>query len=155
MKLSKTLKLSEAKNWPNITKQMLTDAWQWKADIIVKIEKDEETRHTKQNRLLWKWHSELAKHIEINQGQIFDSEDIHEHVAGKLLPKRCVEVVTGEPEIMRTRTSKLKVKEFADFLTRYEMWAAETYQCLFTKPDDLYFAALMQDAEPEYRTDGL
>ena len=91
------------------------------------------------------WHGELAKHIEIHMGEIYDSEDLHDHVAGKLLPKRVV-MIFGEPEIKRTETSKMKVKEFADFLTRYEMWAASKYECYFTQPIDCYFDAVMKDA---------
>lgn len=137
----------------NITNEMRRQFKESDKDIKVTIEPDNETRRNKQNALLWLWTGELAKHIETHQGEIFDTADIHEYVAGKLLPRRAV-TINGEPEIMRTRTSKLKVKEFADFLTRYEMWAAETYQCFFTKPDDLYTAALMKEIEQQ-ESDGL
>jgi hypothetical protein len=148
-KITKTFTRANAKNWPVNLEKILRHAWQHsEKDLLVTIEEDAETRRTKQNRLLFKWHNELAKHIETHQGQIFDSEDIHEHVSGKLLPKRVI-VINNEPEIVRTKTSKLKVKVFADFLTRYEMWAASTYKCLFTQPSDLYIDALMKQIDEQ------
>lgn len=153
-KIERVFTRVNAKHWPVNLEKILRFAWaNSDKDLKVTVEENTETRRSRQNRLLWKWNSELAKHIEIHQGQIFDTDDIHEHVAGKLLPKRVI-VINGEPEIVRTKTSKLKVAEFADFLTRYEMWAAETYQCLFTRPDDLYFDSLMQQAEQQ-ETSGL
>lgn len=121
--------------------------------LKITIEENADTRKQRQNRLLWMWHNELKKHIEKYQGQIFDAEDIHDYVVGELLPKRVVHI-GEEPEIHRTRTSKLKVKEFAKFLDKYEMWASDNYQCFFTQPIDLYLEALMKDSEEE-QTDGL
>ena len=114
--------------------------------VAVQIKPYDENRRTAQNRLLWMWHSELSKHIETHQGQIFDSYDIHEFVVNKLLPKRVIGI-DDDPIIARTPTSKLSVKLFSDFLSRYEMFVAETYQCQFTRPDDLYWQALMRDTE--------
>ena len=114
--------------------------------LTIKISDKSETRRDKQNRLLWRWHGELANHIKEHVGEIHDTEDIHDHVAGKLLPKR-VSTFNGEPEIKRTQTSKLKVKPFADFLTTYEMWANDVYSCIFSQPDDLYWSAVMKDLE--------
>lgn len=121
-------------------REMLKDG-----SVEVKVKSYNETRKVAQNRLLWMWHSELANHIKKHIGEIYGSEDIHDHVVGKLLPKRVVTVM-GEPEIKRTETKKLTVKPFSQFLNTYEMWAAETYQCMFTRPDDLYWKAIMKDA---------
>lgn len=126
-------------------KHVAEDIKQFRRVLTLSVTDKKETRKSAQNRLLWMWHDELAKHIETHQGEMYDREDIHDFVVGKLLPKRVVEIM-GEPEIKRTQTSKMKVKPFSDFLNRYEMWAAEKYQCFFTRPDDLYWQALMRDA---------
>lgn len=109
--------------------------------VTITISDKQETRRDKQNRLLWKWHGEFAAHIKEHQGEIYGTEDIHEYVAGKLLPKKVI-AVFGEPEIKRTQTKDLSVKEFADFLTTYDMWANENYQCRFSHPEDLYLASM-------------
>lgn len=128
-----------------VLKTISDDYREFKRELLVKITDKKETRREAQNRLLWMWHSELAKHIEIHQGEIYDTEDLHDYVVGKLLPKRVINIL-GEPEIKRTQTSKMKVKPFADFLTRYEMWTASKYECYFTQPQDLYWQAIMKDA---------
>ena len=98
-------------------------------------------RSLAQNRLLWLWHGELKAHIEEHQGHIFSTDEIHEHVTEKLLPKK-VSVLADHPIIIRAKTSKLKVAEFKDFLDKYQGWAAELYQCYFSQPDDLYYEAM-------------
>ena len=142
-KLVKQLKLSTAREWPHQAKDLLTIAWKWQKDLVITITEDKETRRDKQNRLMWVWHAELSAHILESTGQTFGTEDIHEWIAEKLLPKGVVNL-NNEPIIVRTRTSKLSVKEFAAFLTHYEVFANETYNCRFTQPDDLYMDAIMK-----------
>lgn len=147
MKLTKRLPFSQAAHWPEMVKSALREAYAHKKDLIITIKADEETRSSKQNRLLWGvFHAELAKHIEETRGETYAAEDIHDYVVNRLLPKRVVTVL-GEPEVKRTETKKLKVKEFAEFLTRYEVWALESLGCQFSHPDDLYIQALMRDGE--------
>jgi hypothetical protein len=155
MKIVRLLKRCNASHWPDDVILQLRHAYSSiDGDIKLTIEKDNETRRVKQNRLLWMWHNELAKHIEEHVGEIHNSDDIHEYVSNNLLPKRVVNF-GADPMITRAKTSQLKVAEFADFLTRYEMWAAEKYQCLFTKPDDLYWQSLMMQIEQEQPTEGM
>ena len=40
-----------------------------------------------------------------------------------------------------------EAEEFAAFLTHYEVFANETYNCRFTHPDDLYIDAIMKQGE--------
>lgn len=147
MKLTKRLPFSQAAHWPEMIKAVLRDAYAWKKDIVIQVKADEESRSSRANRLLWLWHGEFAKHIEATQGQIFDTDDIHEFIVGKLLPRKAVTMPDGEPIITRAKTSKLSVKEFADFLNRYEMLCADSYGLTLTRPDDLYIQALMRDGE--------
>lgn len=144
-KIVRQLKRQQGKEWLKIANEILTLAWKnTDKDIRITVEVDEETRRVRQNRLLFLWHNELSKHIEHSTGQIFDVDDIHEYVAEKLLPKRVI-TVDDEPIIARTQTRKLSVKDFADFITRYEYWAHEKYECKFSHPDDLYLQAVMRD----------
>ena len=114
--------------------------------LVVTIDIDDDSRSTKQNRLLWMWHSELSEHIKEHQGGDYGSETIHIYVVEELLPMHVIETPKG-PKIDRTQTSKLGVKPMARFLTRYEMWAADKYECNFTQPQDLYIEAIMRGAE--------
>lgn len=145
-RLAKTLTLSNASSWPALTKELLAQAWKWQKDITITILEGGETRRIKQNRLMWLWHGEMKIHILECEGKTFTSDDIHEWMAEKLLPK-CVVAINDEPIITRTRTSKLSVKEFADFLTHYEQYAQETFNCKFTRPEYLYMDSIMRGAE--------
>ena len=141
----KILERVNSKEWANTAREMLLNIWNG-GDKSVKITVEDytETRRLAQNKLLFRWHGELSKHIEESTGDAFDSEDIHEYVSEKLLPKRVVSI-GGEPIIVRTKTSKLHVGKFSDFLNRYDRWAYDKYECRFSHPDDLYLKAVMQD----------
>lgn len=144
-KLTKILKRDNGKQWLSIADQMLRLAWEWKGDVAIQIKPHKQGRSQAQNRLLWKWHSEFQKHIQESQGQTFDTEEIHEFIVGKLLPRKAITMPDGEPVIVRASTKKLKVAEFAEFLSKYEMLCADSYGLQLTKPDDLYWQALMRD----------
>lgn len=144
-KIAFQLPISNAQHWPELCKVKLGEAWQWKKDLVVMIKPNQESRSVKQNRLLWKWHGELAKHIHETQGEIFDAETIHEFVIGKLLPKEPKKLPDGDYIISRKSTKKLPVKEFTALLDMYCSWVAIDYNCQFTMPDDLYWDALMKD----------
>lgn len=112
-----------------------------KGPVRLQFKPAETTRSEAQNRLMWMWHGELKAHILEHQGEVYDTGDIHEYIIGKLLPRKAV-TINNEPIIIRASTSKLPVKPFAEMLTLYEAFAAETYQCIFNRPDDLYWQAM-------------
>ena len=137
----KILERVNSKEWANTARDMLLNIWH-NGDKPVKITVEDyaETRRLAQNSLMWIWHDELSKHIESSTGSYFDSDDIHEYVAEKLLPKRAVSI-HGEPIIVRTKTSKLHVGEFSKLLNRYDRWAYDKYECKFSHPEGLYLKA--------------
>ena len=144
-KITKVFTRANAKHWPANLEKILRHYWQNSdKDLTVTVEEAEDNRRIAQNRLLFMWHNELSKHIDETTGHKFSSDDIHEYVAEQLLPKRAI-TLDNNPIIVRTKTSKLKVKEFAEFLTRYDIWANEKYNCKFTHPEDLYLKAVMKD----------
>jgi hypothetical protein len=124
-----------------------------KHDLKVKFEEDKETRKLKQNALLWVFNNALKKHIELSEGLVFGSDDIHEYMANLLLPKRVVQLPNSEPFITRSETKKLKVGKFAEYLTRYEQIAMEKWNCALPHPDDLYMDALCKHVQ-ERETNG-
>lgn len=144
-KINLVLPLSDAKHWPDLCKAKLGEAWQWKKDLVVTFKPNEVSRSVKQNRLLWLLHGELAKHIHESQGEIYDTETIHEFVIGKLLPKEPKKLPDGDFIISRKSTKNLPVKEFAALLDMYYAWASIDMGCQLPMPDDLYFDAVMKD----------
>jgi len=144
-KIVKVFTRANAKHWLVNVEKILIFSWQNSdKDLKVTVEEDSDGRSIRQNKLMWKWHSELSEHIKETQGGVFSPEVIHLYVVKELLPMQVIE--TPEyPEVIRTETKKLNVKPMANFLTSYEMWAADKYQCQFTRPEDLYMKAVMKD----------
>ena len=146
-KITKVFTRANAKHWPVNLEKILRFAYQHSdKDLKVTVEEDVADRTLAMNRLLYMWHGELSKHILETTGKKFSTDDIHEYVIEQLLPKRVV-MIDDNPIIVRTKTSKLKVKPFSELLMTYEMWAADKYQCQFTQPEDLYLKAVMKDEQ--------
>jgi len=144
-KITKAFTRANAEHWPVNVEKILRFAWQNSdKDLKVTVEEDSDGRSDAQNRLLWRWHGEYVKHRYNCAGEVFSSEQWHDKMVPEFLPSEPVKI-SGEWHIPRVETKKLKVKVFADFLTRYEIEAAEE-GCQFTQPDDLYFKAVMKDA---------
>ncbi len=154
-KINLILPLSSAKQWPELCKAKLGEAWQWKKDLVVTFKPNEISRSVKQNRLLWMLHGELAKHIHESQGEIYDTETIHEFVIGRLLPKEPKKLPDGDFIIARKSTKNLPVKEFAALLDMYYAWASIDMGCQLPMPDDLYFDAVMKDRPQERQRSGI
>lgn len=144
-KTTKVFTRANAKHWPANLGRILRDYWKnSEKDLRVTVEEDTETRRDKQNKLMWLWHGELSGHIFESRGERFSSDDIHEHITNKLLPKRVINI-DQEPIIVRTQTSKLKVREFADFLNEYFALVDIKYNLVFSRPEDLYLQAVMKN----------
>ena len=144
-KLTKVLNRTNGNSWLATCRVMLVGAFSFSdKDILVTIEEVSDDRKSAQNRLLWLWNGELANHIFDSTGDRFSSDDVHEYVVDQLLPKHVVQI-NDNPIVVRTKTSKLKVKEFASFLTEYFAWVDIKYGLELTRPDDLYLKAVMKD----------
>lgn len=145
-KITKLFTRANAKHWPVNLEKILRFAWQNSdKDLKVTVEEDSLTRNGAQNRLLWRWHGEYVKHRYNCAGEVFSSEQWHDKMVPELIPSEPVKI-NGEWHIPRAETKKLTVKEFADFLTRYEIEAKEE-GCVFSRPDDLYLKAVMKDEQ--------
>jgi len=145
-KVTHVLPYDKSSDWPMIVTHHLRQAYKdWGKDVLFQIKPNEESRSVKQNRLLWMLHGELAKHIHESQGEIYDTETIHEFVIGKLLPKKPKKLPDGDYIISRKSTKNLPVKEFAALLDMYYAWASIDMGCNLPMPDDLYLSATLRD----------
>jgi len=110
-------------------------------EIGIEFKELKAKRSTAQNRLMWKWHSELREHIELCIGQVHDNSTIHELVISKLGDNSVINTA-GEDVTVREQTRKMTIRRFAEFLNNYERWARERFNCCFSHPDDLYWSAM-------------
>ena len=140
----KILERVNSKEWANTAREMLLNIWHG-GDKPVKITVEDytETRRDAQNRLLWRWHGEFCEFLYQSRGELVRTEVWHDKMVPEYLPSQPVKI-QGKWFTPRVETKKLKVKEFAEFLTKYEVEAA-IEGCVFTRPDDLYLKAVMQD----------
>ncbi len=149
------LKRKQGAKWPDELKAYLTACWKESdKDIEVTFKERETKRRAVQNALLFAMHNQLKKHIEESQGKVFDAWEIHEYVAGKLLPRHVVDL-GDEPMIMRAPTKNLSVGEFAEFIQRYVALAGEQWGCHFVMPADLMHIAIYGKPNEEKEYDGL
>ena len=140
----KILERNNSKHWADIAREMLLNIWHdGDKPVKITVEDYSETRRDAQNRLLWRWHGEYAKHRYECAGEVFSSEQWHDKMVPEFLPSEPVKI-KGKWHIPRVETKKLNVGVFADFLTRYEVEAAHD-NCVFSRPNDLYFKAVMKD----------
>lgn len=81
-------------------------------------------RSSAQNRLYWKWLSEIAQQMEVlNKDGVLekhDKEDWHDLCRMKWLGVKVVSIGDKEYPRPAKSTTKLKVGEFADYLTQIE-----------------------------------
>jgi len=110
-------------------------------EIGIEFKELKAKRSTAQNRLMWKWHSELRERIELCTGQVHDNSTIHELVISYLGNNTVIDTA-GEDVTVREQTRKMTIKRFADFLNNYERWARERFNCSFSHPEDLYWQAV-------------
>ena len=140
----KILERNNSKHWVDIAREMLLNIWhEGDKPVKITIEDYSETRRDAQNRLLWRWHGEYTKHRYECAGEVFSSEQWHDKMVPEFLPSEPVKIKGGW-HIARVETKKLNVGVFASFLTRYEVEAGQD-GCVFSRPDDLYLKAVMQD----------
>jgi hypothetical protein len=148
-KITKTFTRANAKNWPVNLEKILRHAWQnSEKDLRVTVEEDAETRRDKQNRLMWKWHSQYIKFRFETTGEIIKKSEHWHHVwKGVYIGSEPVQI-KGKWELVPLSSTDLSVKEFALALQKYEADAANE-GCVFTRPGDLYMDALMKQIDEQ------
>ena len=106
-------------------------------DIVwsLEIEKYKPNRTKAQNRLLWKW-------LEIIGNDLgYTKKEMHAIMASKFLG---IETICGLNETIEQpmSTSKLKVKEFSEYLGQIERFSNGELGIFLPNSDDLYFEAM-------------
>lgn len=111
-------------------------------EVIIKLVG--KSRSAAHNRLLWRWHTEMLRHLHEAGFPHCTTEEWHETIIPKLMPSEAavieypngVKVKTG-----RFRTSKAKVGEMVELLTKYQVYASEI-GCYLSSGDDDYHMAM-------------
>lgn len=76
-------------------------------------------RSQAQNRLYWKWISEIAGQMEVD-GKKYDKEEWHHLCGMKFNGVKTIQIGCKEFPVPAISTKKLKVGEFAEYLTKIE-----------------------------------
>lgn len=103
-----------------------------KTPIRLIVTTAEQKRHAQQNKYLWSAvYKDIADQVWLD-GRQFSSEVWHEHFARMFLPLVDIELPNGEIFQKRTSTTDLGVKEFANYVTQIQAYAAQEYGVRFT-----------------------
>lgn len=76
-------------------------------------------RSQSQNRLYWLWLTEIAQQMEVD-GKRYSKEDWHHLCAMKWIGVKTIEIGGKGFPVPEKSTTKLKVGEFAEYLTKIE-----------------------------------
>lgn len=98
--------------------------------VAVSIEQHRRTRSSEQNARYWALLTEISQQAPAAMGGEWHSPEVwHEYCAKRFLGMEAGPFGHG----VRRRTSKLKVQEFADYMTAIEAWAAEELGVRFSE----------------------
>ena len=101
---------------------------------IIEIKDDKESRSIKQNRLYWEWVSVIGGELG------YTKDETHAILRDKFLGY--TETTTKLSVIKELRsTTKLKVKEFKDYLEQIDILMSE-YGIILPRPEDLYYESM-------------
>ena len=101
---------------------------------IIEIRDDKDSRSVKQNRLYWEWVSVIGGELG------YTKDETHAILRDKFLGY--TETTTKLSVIKELRsTTKLKVKEFKDYLEQIDIFVSE-YGIMLPRPEDLYYESM-------------
>jgi hypothetical protein len=101
---------------------------------IIEIKDDKDSRSIKQNRLYWEWVSVIGGELG------YTKDETHAILRDKFLGY--TETTTKLSVIKELRsTTKLKVKEFKDYLEQIDILMSE-YGIILSRPEDLYYESM-------------
>lgn len=108
-----------------------------KKPVSVEIKEYKKNRSNAQNRTYWMWLKVLSVHTG------YDDDELHETLKIRLLGTDS-KMILGENMTLPKSTTKLNMKEFADYLGKIEMMA-ETLCVKLPHPDDYRFAMMIDE----------
>lgn len=113
--------------------------------VMIKWASYKAKRRDAQNRLLWRWMSEIQSHMAACTGQTASAEDWHDTLCRKLRPVQGVTLRLPGGENYATdrwRSSKAGVAEMAEYLTDLDAYCAESLGLLLSHGTDEYHEAM-------------
>jgi hypothetical protein len=108
-------------------------------DLTIKEHKTK--RSNAQNKLMWVWFDIVKDWYLEHEGKFYTSEQIKDGFQKLFLDMELVETPFGNM-VRPQGTSTLKVKEFAEFLEKIEMYCVTELELILVRPDDLYWASM-------------
>ena len=105
-------------------------------EVVVEMKPNSDSRSIKQNKLYWQWLSCFEE-----TGNTKDA--MHNYLREMYLGCE-FEKVKGHTIKILPSTTKLKVKEFAEYLEHVQQFA-DSLGCILPKPEDLYLESLMRE----------
>lgn len=116
------------------------------APVFIEVKNAKSKRSVAQNSLLWLWMSVIQKHMAEHFGEIASAEEWHMALVSRILP--CEPKIVNLPdstEVLpgRQRTSKMSAGEFSEYLNLLEAYCADKLGLIVPRPDDLYWAAIL------------
>ncbi|MDK2595420.1 recombination protein NinB [Pseudoalteromonas obscura] len=114
-------------------------------DVLIEFKEFKSNRSLAQNKLMWKWNQEIAEHLRDHFGQENSSQDVHEVLVRKRFGLKVIQFGNEDPILVRKRTRKLSMKEFAEYLNWVDMYSAEYLQLTLSRPEDIYLQAIYGD----------
>ncbi len=83
------------------------------------------TRSQEQNALYWVRLTEISEQL-FPDGKHYDAEVYHEYLKGRFLGKLQITMDENDETVFVNKsTTKLKVSDFADYMTQVEAWGVE------------------------------
>lgn len=86
----------------------------------------DQARSYEQNAAYWVWiHEVCDAGVQDSEGKPFDAGRLHSTMKRKFLGKFIRIMPNGDTEELEATTTRLKRKEFSDYMTRCQAWVAE------------------------------
>ncbi|MFP4104838.1 MAG: recombination protein NinB [Phycisphaerae bacterium] len=109
--------------------------------IEVRIEPYKRGRSLAQNRLLHMWMREVSQEFAEHYGD-WKAPDVWKEYFKRLFLGQTEHEVNGQIVAMTRKTSKLGVKEFAEFLTQVDLYCGSELGLMLTHPAGIYDEAM-------------
>lgn len=109
----------------------------------VTIEDYKKDRSAAQNRLMWMWLNQLARHLQDEHGLKTTSEDMKDYFQRGYLGNRpYVDPSTKGTRIRVIGTSELDTAQFTEFLNHIDVYAGSELGLTLPHPEDVYYEAM-------------
>ena len=109
----------------------------------VKITEWKDERTLSQNRLMWKWMSEIANSVPVDN-EYFDHETWHAYFKRWYCPTKIIVLPRGTDSVKSTKL--LDKGEMNHYLNKIEMWAMDK-DINLTTPDNCEYTILQMEQE--------